>query len=44
MSLADILHDIGKMEEMKKSTPVTAAVLQSALKMSAVLEGEDLGC
>ncbi len=40
MSLEYILLEVCKGEEMKKSTPVTESVLQSAHEMLAILEGE----
>ena len=39
VSFAHILLDIYKEEEMKKHTPVTEAVLQSAQELTAILEG-----
>lgn len=42
VSLADILQDVCKMEELKKSSPVTKAVLKNAQDMLAMLDGEIL--
>ena len=40
MSLAEVLAEICKEDELKKSTPVTETIIQSAHKMLALLEGK----
>ena len=42
MSLAEVLVEICKEEELKKSTPITEAILQSAHEILALLEGKNL--